>query len=699
MARFAIALVLLTPIGLLTGGTDVFVRVALLGAGFVVMGRVLWFAVLRRLRRGGVLLEPTVILGGGQIGAEIAGALCEDRTYGAAPIGFVDSVSGNLPLPVLGEIEELDRVIDRYDVRRMIVAFGPARDASLVKALRSALQHDIEVHIVPRFFDCGVAPQGPDTDDVRGIVLYRVRRAALRAPAWMFKRVLDVAVAGAVLGLSAPILGLVALAVKATSLGPILFRQRRVGQDGQEFELLKFRTLRHNNQSDTQWSVIGDARLTPIGRLLRRTSLDELPQLWNVVRGDMSLIGARPERPFFVDRFSADIQGYKDRHRLPVGLTGWAQVNGLRGDTSIEARARLDNHYIENWSIWRDFVILGRTAAEVVRGARDPDRLTPLGSRAAPAWTRSVRFSFWRSRAWRRRRFLKETSGQEPRSRQGANGERRHRRRDHRSFVNNHNGGRTMVSESTEPSDLADLRRAFEARPAVERYDKSTGSSDFAALRRAFEARPAVERYDKSTGSSDFAALRRAFEARPAVERYDKSTGSSDFAALRGAFAAGAAVERYDNERGSVYKAHRVGIAVAAVAALAVLVSAAPFAAWPGAGGNHPAERRGVLERKSAVPSDAGTRSTSTNGTADPAPPPPPSAPFVATPGTTARVQVPQRPIPTPSDSEQPPGLAPPSDTPAPPAPVAPTPPPPPAPPPTSPTTTTPPTPPTMTPP
>ncbi len=167
-------------------------------------------------------------------------------------------------------------------------------------------------------------------------------------------------------------MGLVALAVKFSSPGSILFRQRRVGQDGHEFELLKFRTLRHNDESDTQWSVIGDTRLTAIGRFLRRTSLDELPQLWNVLRGDMSLIGPRPERPFFVARFSADIDGYKHRHRLPVGLTGWAQVHGLRGDTSIEARTRFDNHYIEHWSIWRDLVILGRTAAEVVRGARTP---------------------------------------------------------------------------------------------------------------------------------------------------------------------------------------------------------------------------------------------------------------------------------------------------------------------------------------
>jgi len=279
-----------------------------------------------------------------------------------------------MPLPVLGDIDELDRIVDQYQVRRMIVAFGPARDVELVKVLRSALQHDIEVHIVPRFFDCGIAPEGPDTDDIGGISLYRVRRAALRAPAWMLKRVLDMVIAGACLGVSAPILGLVALGVKFSSPGPILFRQRRVGQNGREFDVLKFRTLRDNDQSDTQWSVIGDTRFTPIGRFLRRTSLDELPQLWSVVRGDMSLVGPRPERPFFSDRFSAGVEGYKHRHRLPVGLTGWAQVHGLRGDTSIEARARFDNHYIENWSIWRDFVILGRTAVEVVRSVRGPDR-------------------------------------------------------------------------------------------------------------------------------------------------------------------------------------------------------------------------------------------------------------------------------------------------------------------------------------
>lgn len=374
-SRLAIALALLAPVALLTGGAGSLLLVALASVALIVPGRVISAAILRRLRRRGLQLEPTVILGAGEIGAELARVLREHREYGVEPVGFLDSVPGkNLPVPVLGDVGELDRILEDYDVRRVIVAFGPARESDLVGVLRTAVQHHVEVHIVPRFFDCGVAPEGPDIDDVRGIPLYRVRRAALRAPVWMFKRVIDVTVAGTILVLSSPILALVALGVKLSSPGPILFRQRRVGQDGREIDVLKFRTLRVNQDSDTQWSVTGDERLTPIGRFLRRSSLDELPQLWGVLRGDMSLVGPRPERPFFVRQFSADVYGYKDRHRLPVGLTGWAQVHGLRGDTSIEERARFDNHYIEHWSLWRDVVVLARTIAEVLRGARTPPR-------------------------------------------------------------------------------------------------------------------------------------------------------------------------------------------------------------------------------------------------------------------------------------------------------------------------------------
>ena len=240
--------------------------------------------------------------------------------------------------------------------------------------LRTAIAHDVDVHVVPRFFDCGVAPEGPDTDDVHGIPLYRVRRAALRAPAWALKRGLDIVVAGTVLLVTAPLSALIAATVALSSRGPVLFHQTRVGQGGHVIDVPKFRTLRVNHDSDTRWSVEDDPRVTPVGRVLRATSLDELPQLWKVLQGEMSLVGPRPERPFFVERFSLTIDGYDDRHRLPVGVTGWAQVHGLRGDTSIEERARYDNQYIEHWSLWRDLVILVRTVAEVARSFRAASR-------------------------------------------------------------------------------------------------------------------------------------------------------------------------------------------------------------------------------------------------------------------------------------------------------------------------------------
>jgi exopolysaccharide biosynthesis polyprenyl glycosylphosphotransferase len=202
---------------------------------------------------------------------------------------------------------------------------------------------------------------------VWGIPLIRVKRAALRTRAWRVKRAFDLVVATAALVVAAPMFGLIALAVRLSSPGPVLFRQKRVGQGGQLVEVLKFRTLQVNDDSDKTWSVVTDVRVTPIGRVLRATSLDELPQLINVIRGDMSLVGPRPERPHFVSEFNERVARYDDRHRVPVGITGWAQVHGLRGDTSIEERARFDNRYIEHWSLWRDVVILGRTVAAVVR--------------------------------------------------------------------------------------------------------------------------------------------------------------------------------------------------------------------------------------------------------------------------------------------------------------------------------------------
>lgn len=184
---------------------------------------------------------------------------------------------------------------------------------------------------------------------------------------------------------AAPILALSALAVRLSDGPGVLFRQERVGLDGRPFVLLKFRTLRPSDEreSATRWNVSHDRRMSAVGHFLRRTSLDELPQLWNVLRGDMSLVGPRPERPYFVRQFSQTYPGYQERHRMPVGITGLAQIHGLRGDTSIEDRARFDNHYIESWSLWQDIRILLRTATALFRfgGA---ERGRPPGHRPRP---------------------------------------------------------------------------------------------------------------------------------------------------------------------------------------------------------------------------------------------------------------------------------------------------------------------------
>jgi exopolysaccharide biosynthesis polyprenyl glycosylphosphotransferase len=368
--RLAAPLLVLAPAVWLGANVSSLVEVALIGAVALVLGRVLSYGVLRRTRRVASMLEPTIILGAGEVGVELSIAFRDFPEFGVTPVGFLDCVNDNdLPFPVLGDVDRLDDLLRGTDIRRVIVAFGPAREAELVGVLRTAVQHDVDVHVVPRFFDCGVSPSGPETDDVRGIPLYRVRRAALRAPAWALKRLVDIVVSGTILVVTAPVLALIAVAVKLSSPGPVLFRQKRIGQHGEEITVAKFRSLAVNHDSETRWSVDDDPRVTFVGRLLRATSIDELPQLWSVFRGRMSLVGPRPERPFFVERFGASIDGYGDRHRLPVGLTGWAQVHGLRGDTSIEERARYDNQYIEHWSLWRDLVIMIRTASEVVRSA------------------------------------------------------------------------------------------------------------------------------------------------------------------------------------------------------------------------------------------------------------------------------------------------------------------------------------------
>jgi exopolysaccharide biosynthesis polyprenyl glycosylphosphotransferase len=337
----------------------------------VLVVRQVAYTVVRTARRHGKVRHRTLVVGAGRVGIRLANTLVEHREYGLDPVGFVDcdvpSDELLLPAPMLGEYDELGPVIRRHEIRDVIVAFGGADEDSLVDILRTCDRLDVDVFLVPRLFELHNANR--HTDEVWGMPLIRVRRAAFRSPWWKAKRLMDIVVSGVALLLLSPLLLVCALAVRWEGGPGIIFRQQRVGLDGRQFDVLKFRSLKpvDETESQTNWNIKHDDRLGPVGKFLRASSLDELPQLWNILRGDMTLVGPRPERPHFVQQFATHIPRYTARHRVPAGLTGWSQAHGLRGDTSIEDRARFDNYYIENWSPWLDVKIILKTVGQVIR--------------------------------------------------------------------------------------------------------------------------------------------------------------------------------------------------------------------------------------------------------------------------------------------------------------------------------------------
>jgi len=344
--------------------------IAPLSAIAVIIGRAAAYALGRAAKGRGVASERTLIVGEGELAIGLAKTLLDHQEFGLRPVGFLGrSQDGSGILPFLGECTELDHVVHQHSVSRVLIAFGDTDDKDLATVLRASERTPAEIHVVPRFFELSGIPQGAAVDDVCGIPLFHLRRPALRAAARVEKRAFDLVGSTLLLLLTAPLLAIAALAVRLSSPGPILFRQKRVGLNGQVFEIVKFRTMRENDDSDTAWFSGDDDRVTRAGRILRMTSIDELPQLLNVLRGEMSLVGPRPERPHYTDQFAATVSRYDDRHRVLGGITGWAQIHGRsRGLDAVPERARLDNYYIENWSVWRDLVIIVRTVAVLLRG-------------------------------------------------------------------------------------------------------------------------------------------------------------------------------------------------------------------------------------------------------------------------------------------------------------------------------------------
>jgi exopolysaccharide biosynthesis polyprenyl glycosylphosphotransferase len=380
LGRVSIALLVLVSVGSISSRVGIeilgdrfreFTLAGLAGAAALFLGRAAAYALERAARTRGVVSERTLIVGDGEMAMRLVDALEEHPEYGLRPVGFLGRPEVRVTaLPYLGQSKDLPRVIRDHEVRRVLVAFGEMLDQELVTILRANERAAAEIHVVPRFFELSGIPQGAAVDDVCGIPLLHLRRPALRPAARLQKRAFDIVAASTLLLVSLPLLAILALAVRLSSPGPVLFRQKRVGLNGQLFEIYKFRTMYENDDSDTAWLSDGDHdRVTSVGHLLRRTSLDEVPQLLNVLRGEMSLVGPRPERPHYTGQFTETVSRYDDRHRVVGGITGWAQINGRnRGFDTVPQRARLDNYYIENWSLWRDLVIIARTIGVLFRG-------------------------------------------------------------------------------------------------------------------------------------------------------------------------------------------------------------------------------------------------------------------------------------------------------------------------------------------
>ncbi len=319
---------------------------------FVLVGRTIAYAVLRGLRIGGWFRRPTVLIGSAETTKNVGEAIAANHTSGLKAIAELD-------FPVS------QATLDRFDADLLIIELTDSSDQDVTRLIRHAGRTGPEIYLLPTALVRYPAVI-PGADQLASMPLIPIRPAANQSMRWHLKRVIDVVLAALlILGL-APIIALCALVLRLEGGPGVLFRQERVGLGGRRFTMFKLRTISAEQvEADRTWNV-GAERISPFARFCRAASLDELPQLWNVLRGDMSLVGPRPERPHFVTQFSESIPDYENRHRVPVGLTGLAQVHGMRGDTSISLRSRFDNSYIDNWSLFQDVKILCRTVLSII---------------------------------------------------------------------------------------------------------------------------------------------------------------------------------------------------------------------------------------------------------------------------------------------------------------------------------------------
>ncbi len=346
---------------------------ALVDAVLVSATRVIIGVTLARIRRLGGNLQRVLVIGAGDLGRQVVERLMLHKEYGFSIVGFLDDDPGRQQrdiqgVPVLGTTRVLEQVVKEHGVDQIMIALPLEAHYRTVKLVRRAGQLLVDIKVVPDVLQYYVMRAG--IEDLDGLPLINLTQIPLQGWNQIVKRAFDIVGSALLLLATSWLFPVIAWMIKREDGGPVFFSQVRTGLDGRSFRLYKFRSMRPDAADETQWTRSNDTRVTRIGDFLRRTNLDELPQLYNVLIGDMSLVGPRPEQPKFVERFRSRYPTYNTRHRVRSGLTGWAQVNGLRGDTSIRQRVAHDLYYIENWSLGLDIKILWRTFRVALHDAR-----------------------------------------------------------------------------------------------------------------------------------------------------------------------------------------------------------------------------------------------------------------------------------------------------------------------------------------
>lgn len=321
------------------------------------------------LRRRGLAADNLLVVGTGKIAVDIVKQVQRHRELGYNIVGVVNDPNSHqgrmMGVPVIGNYPDLPELIDKHQVQQIIIAVPDARRSEIVDLVTLCQRGDVDVKIYPDIF--AYIAGDLNLDDLNGMPLLTVRDIALRGWKLSLKRGLDIV--GALLGLIllSPLMLLTAYLLRREDPGPVFFIQERMGLDGKPFPMIKFRSMRVDAEANGPgWTVENDPRVTRIGRFMRSTNWDEIPQLINVLLGHMSLVGPRPEQPHYVNQFRTQIPRYMERHREKAGMTGWAQIHGLRGNTSIPERTTYDLWYVENWSLWLDIKIIIRTIIQTL---------------------------------------------------------------------------------------------------------------------------------------------------------------------------------------------------------------------------------------------------------------------------------------------------------------------------------------------